>query len=117
MSINAGQIVRFSIDGTEYDPAGDWTITLSHNKRELQHTSWSGQAYFSESPQSGIISGSIVVRDGLDIEPLISASDAPVLVETKAYVYQGTVSYNGDPEHSASDGMLAVELTGQVGIL
>ena len=118
MAVNSGQVKRFQINGTEYDPSGDWTINESRNKYEHKESTQRGNHYFSAIRQPGNISGAINIRGDQDTSDLTEAVDAPVLVETPSGdVYQGTVTYTGDAENAINDGTLQVELQGEVGLL
>lgn len=113
MAVVAGQIKQFKIGSVLFDPSGDWTISTSFTQRDHLETTYVGNNYFSEAAEPGKVSGTVKIKAGQDLTPLITADDSPVLILTPAdIVYTGNMTYVGNAEHSVNEGDFQVELSG-----
>ena len=113
MPKTGGQLVRLVIDGVEYDPIGDWTLTPAILKKEESETTRK-DTYFTEVAKAGKIVGQIANTSNIIIDELQGADAVSVMAEeVNGRIWNGNMSYTADGDVAVNDGTIQIEMTGK----
>ena len=114
--LTGGQIKTFTVDGTAYDPIGDWSITPAYLQMEHDETTRM-HSYFTQTPMPGVIEGQIKLDGNINIIEAITSTDSDfsreVIIETSNNItFSGQCAFTGEPTLSHSDGRISIKYEG-----
>ena len=116
MDQRRGGIIQLQINGELQSAKGNFTYNLGRPKREAIIGS-DGVHGYKETPQVSYIEGEVTDRGDLDLEALVTLTDATVtcvLANGKVFVLR-EAWYAGDGEASTEEGAIKVRFEGKSG--